>query len=159
MSKQVKLSELSPYAYIGHDGDVITKEKAMDLLMQGKAGAMVAVGDGYIQDVLDQVQNDVKNGIEKDYYSSDVPCKRIVVDYLPGRIRFKGDDSDNIDYHDLTKDKTYKVFYGDSMDVDIFKESGIVVVIDDAGYQHEILIGDYDILSLVIEEEVKKNYG
>ncbi|AKC02630.1 hypothetical protein CPT_Stills2 [Bacillus phage Stills] len=158
MSKQVKLSELKDYAFIGHDGEVITKEKALELLKQGKAGAMVAVSDEYIQDVLTKIYNDVNVGIEKEMYSSDVPCDPVVIDYLPKEIRFTGDASDLFDYFDLTTDKTYKTIYNDDMDVNIFRDSGVLVVLDDANDEHEILVGDYDILSLVTEEEVSKTW-
>lgn len=158
MSKQVKLSELKEYAYIGHEGEVITKAKALELLMKGEAGAMVAVNDEYIQDVLTQIYNDVNEGIDKELYSSKLPCDPVVVDYLPKEIKFTGDASDLFDYFDLTTDKTYKTVFNDDMDVNIFRDSGVLVVMDDANDEHEILLGDYDILSLITEEEVNKTW-
>ncbi|AKA61431.1 hypothetical protein CPT_Stahl3 [Bacillus phage Stahl] len=154
MKETVKFSELPAGQYLGHDGNIITKEIAEYLIMRGKCGALATISEEFIQDILDQAYADLRKGIKQDDYTSEQLGKPVEIDVIPGEIRFKGGTKHSACYIDLTEGKIYKTLWSDPYDRGYYDEDRIITVIDDVGDEHHIFEGDYTVISLVNEQEV-----
>ncbi|UXR28734.1 hypothetical protein [Bacillus paranthracis] len=72
MPNTILFSEVPETTYISHDGEVISKRKAEGIIKMGLTkGQMYTITDAFISSVLDQVHEDVTNGIDKEAYTAD----------------------------------------------------------------------------------------
>ncbi|GIO36223.1 hypothetical protein J41TS12_10840 [Paenibacillus antibioticophila] len=77
--KTVKLSDLRPGQYINHKGEVITKEKAEQIVEAGECPLLYTVSDEYIAAALDDLSRARKAGeAPKDFCEKDAHAMRVV---------------------------------------------------------------------------------
>ncbi|MEZ2660518.1 hypothetical protein [Aneurinibacillus aneurinilyticus] len=66
----IKFSELREGQYVEHDGEIITKDKALEIFKLGTDKPMYTVTQDFISSILKQVYKDGVNGVDKEVYTA-----------------------------------------------------------------------------------------
>lgn len=75
----VGLSDLLPGRYINYNGEIITKEKAEQIVASGECPVLYTVSDVYIEAALNDLSRSRKAGEEaRDFCESDLHAERVI---------------------------------------------------------------------------------